>query len=122
MQKVSRSFRANSHFEPFNSLLVNDPLQPKFLSVQWVRALMSWVDALDDWPAEASQFPLWIFQGNADEVVDFEWNIPCLQKRFERAQVHYIEGARHHLANEAADLTHTLWPAVASILRQIRGG
>ncbi|MEY4587976.1 MAG: hypothetical protein RL497_52 [Pseudomonadota bacterium] len=118
MQKIARGLRINSHHEAFNTLLFQDPLQPQFLSVQWVRALIAWVDALDDWPAPPSSVPLWIFQGSADEVVDFEWNIPCLSQRFTHTQVRTIEGAKHHLANEAPALTKTLWPAVAEALDQ----
>jgi alpha-beta hydrolase superfamily lysophospholipase len=119
MQKIARSKRTNSHDQTFNTLLFNDPLQPQFLSVQWVRALMSWVDALDHWPASPSQVPLWIFQGSADEVVDFDWNIACLSSRFAQVQVQMIEGAKHHLANETPSLTAALWPAVADALRAV---
>lgn len=122
LQKVARGLRTNSHHEPFNQLLFNDPLQPQFLSVQWVRALMAWVDALDDWPGASSEQPLWIFQGTGDEVVDFEWNIPLLNTRFSRLQLVMIEGAKHHLANEAPHLTQHLWPAVTQALRSLRTG
>lgn len=122
LQKVTRGLRTNSHHEPFNQLLFSDPLQPQFLSVQWVRALMAWVDALDDWPGAMSDQPLWIFQGTGDEVVDFEWNIPCLNARFARLQVTMIENAKHHLANEAPHLTQHLWPAVAKVLHHLRAG
>ncbi|HMW50280.1 MAG TPA: alpha/beta fold hydrolase, partial [Cellvibrionaceae bacterium] len=120
LQKIARGLRINSHHEPFNQLLLQDPLQPQFLSVQWVRALMAWVDALDDWPGAPSAQPVWIFQGSGDEVVDFEWNLTCLTSRFARAHVHMIEGAKHHLANEAPEFTRTLWPAVASTLHKLR--
>ena len=120
MQKIARGLRINSHCETFNTLLFHDPLQPKFLSIQWVRALMAWVDALDDWPSGPSPVPLWIFQGTADEVVDYKWNIPLLTQRFAHTQVQAIEGAKHHLANEAPEFTQTLWPAVATALRSVR--
>lgn len=120
MHKVARNQRTNSHQQEFNDLLARDPLQAKFLAIQWVRALMAWVDALDDWPDGPSNFPLWIFQGSGDEVVDFQWNLECLQARFANAQVQFIEGAKHHLANESEPFTQNLWPAVATILRQIR--
>ncbi|MFO1368656.1 MAG: alpha/beta hydrolase [Marinagarivorans sp.] len=122
LQKVTRGLRTNSHHEPFNQLLFNDPLQPQFLSVQWVRALMAWVEAVDDWPGPCSNLPVWIFQGTDDEVVDFEWNIACLSARFCRLNVAMIEGAKHHLANEAPHLTQTLWPAVAQVLQGLRKG
>lgn len=120
LQKIARGLRSNSHHEPFNRLLFSDPLQPQFLSVQWVRALMAWVDALDDWPGAASELPLWIFQGSGDEVVDFEWNLTCLTTRFACTQVRMIAGAKHHLVNEAPEFTDALWPAVANALRSLQ--
>ena len=79
--------------------LRTDPLQVQKISVQWAGALIRWVENfLTALPVNC---PLLLIQGTGDTTVDWRYNIPHIMEKFPQAQVHYLQGARHHLANES---------------------
>ncbi len=121
MRRLRRDFSfPNSHDAEFHSFLrYYDPLQAKWLSIDWVGALNEWVDGFAAQPKIDS--PLLIIQGTADRVVDWRHNVPAIQGRFPNNQVNYIEGAMHHLANEADAWRKAVFTGIGQFLRQ-RGG
>jgi len=99
---VGRKFMSNSGDQQFLDFVRADPLQSDRLPVQWVGAMRHWIHEFQSHPV--TDFAPVIIQGDADETVDWQWNLPMIRQKFPAAELHVIEGARHHLANEANDL------------------
>ena len=99
---VARKFVSNSGDQQFLDFVRADPMQSDHLPVQWVGAMRRWVHEFRSHPV--TDFAPVIIQGTADKTVDWKWNVPMIREKFPAAQLHVIEGARHHLANEANDL------------------
>jgi lysophospholipase len=101
-RRVKRAFAINSHDEEFLRFLENDdPLQARYLKVDWVRSLRAYLKDFEQ--AETSPVPLHIVQGTGDTTVDWRYNLPKLIGKFPNARTHMIEGARHHLVNESEE-------------------
>ncbi|RFQ20759.1 alpha/beta hydrolase, partial [Pseudomonas sp. ATCC 13867] len=54
--------------------------------------------------ASPGQQSLLVIQGDADETVDWQYNLRVLEDKFERIECLLLTGARHHLANESETL------------------
>jgi alpha-beta hydrolase superfamily lysophospholipase len=118
LRRLRRDFSfPNSHDAEFHSFLrYSDPLQAKWLSIDWVGALNEWVEGFAARPEVAT--PSLIVQGTADRVVDWRHNVPAIQSHFPNNQVNYIKGAMHHLANEADAWRKPVFTGVGQFLRQ----
>lgn len=118
IKRLKRDFSfPNSHDAEFHNFLrYYDPLQAKWLSIEWIGALHEWVDGFSHQPKDLT--PLLIVQGTADRVVDWHYNVPTIQERFPNCQVNYIEGAMHHLANEADSWRKPVFASLGQFLRQ----
>ncbi|WP_163836122.1 alpha/beta hydrolase [Spartinivicinus ruber] len=100
IRNVKRSYAPNSHDEAFLDFVKNkDPLQPSHSSVKWLGALKQWIKRIEQMPA-SSLSPI-IIQGKDDQTVDWQYNIPVLQKLFSEPTIYYHSTARHHLVNES---------------------
>lgn len=96
---VSRSFTTNSHREGFCEFLADkDPLQTRHISVEWVGAMIKWVKSFDSY--ESVDIETIVIQGDADETVYWEKNIPRIEKKFPQCRTVMVEGAMHHLCKE----------------------
>ena len=99
-KQVKRKVSDSSSDKDFLKLVsAGDPLQSAFLSVQWVGALIRWIPRIEKANYRAPYSPV-IIQGTNDKTVDWKHNMKVLQARFTEPKIHYLEGARHHLANE----------------------
>lgn len=117
IRRVNRDFSiASSHDEQFLNFLRNhDPLQSRTLSLRWVGALFDWVNKF---PAQPSVLtPLLVVQGTEDYVVDWQHNVPAIQQHFSDAQISYIQGAMHHLPNEAEPWRKAIFTSITQSLR-----
>lgn len=100
VDSIPRRFTANSSDAEFLEFLQNrDPLQPRTLPTAWVGALARWIPHIES-AAPGSQ-SLLVVQGDADETVDWRYNLKVLEDKFERIECLLLSGARHHLANES---------------------
>ena len=99
---VPRRFERNSGDAEFLRFLRADPLQSRRISVQWVGALRRWLP--DFLAAAPSPRPLLVVQGDADDTVDWRYNLPQIRRLFPQAETHMLKTARHHLANETEAL------------------
>ncbi len=100
IKSVPRGFQQSSHDEAFCDFLRNeDPLQPDFVSIAWVGAMLDWAKNFDAMPE--IQVPTLLVQGTKDSTVAFEYNIENYKKKIKDLNLHLVEGARHHLAGEA---------------------
>ena len=118
IKHLRRDFsQPNSHDAEFHSFLrYYDPMQAKSLSIEWVGALSEWIESFAQQPQV--DIPLLIVQGTADRVVDWRYNLPVIQQRFRHTQVNLIEGAMHHLANEAEVWRKAVFTSTTQFLRQ----
>lgn len=107
---VERKFMANSGDAEFLSFVRGDPLQSRRLPVQWVGAMRQWIREFSEHPV--TDFAPLIVQGDADETVDWRWNLPMIRQKFPRAEVRMLPGARHHLVNEVQELRQEVFAAL----------
>lgn len=99
---IARRFSENSNDPDFLPFLQADPLQPVRLPTAWVGALARWIPRIESAPA-CSRRPL-VIQGEADKTVDWRHNLEVLKTKFDQPQVLLLPEARHHLANETAEI------------------
>ncbi|MES2870265.1 MAG: alpha/beta hydrolase [Pseudomonadota bacterium] len=99
---IERRFSENSNDPDFLPFLQADPLQPKRLPTAWVGAMARWIPRVEAASPSARQ-PL-VIQGQADKTVDWPHNLKVLQTKFNQPQVLLLPEARHHLANETAEI------------------
>ena len=78
-----------------------DPLQARKLPLSWIDAMVEWMVHFEH-HAESDLSPL-VIQGEHDATVDWKYNLSVLNQKF-NPRVLRIEGARHHLVNEAEDI------------------
>ena len=115
--RVTRSFTVNSNDAEFCQFLKkSDPLQVRYVSVRWVRAMLCW--GKDFSRARPNALPVFVIQGTGDETVDFELNLRLLARKFSRLSVLKVEGAKHHLVREAAPWRSKVY---AGVLQFIQG-
>lgn len=118
LKSVARDFSvANTHDAEFHNFLKSyDPLQSRRISTRWVGALNEWVAGFAQQPVVDT--PLLVVQGTADRVVDWQANIPQIKAHFSCVQVNMIEGAKHHLANEADPWRKAIYTSISQFFRQ----
>ncbi len=110
----------NSHDAEFHNFLrYYDCLQPRKLCITWIGALHQWVNKFAQQPVV--DVPILIVQGTADNVVDWGYNVGAIQKHFPHHQLNYVEGAMHHLANEADPWRQAIYNGIGQFFRQRRG-
>jgi len=98
-QYIKRKFSVNSNDKAFLHFQKSeDPLQSKYLSAQWVGALIKWIPFIES--RRSIDLPVTIIQGKQDGTVDWRHNIKVLEKKFKGSEVLYFSNARHHLVNE----------------------
>ena len=96
---VPRTFKQSSNDPEFTDFIRDkDPLQAKSLSAQWVGALKEWIPFMEHHaPVE---FPVLIIQGEKDETVDWQHNVPFYQYLFGKVEVIFLKNLRHQVVNE----------------------
>lgn len=100
---IPRRFSENSGDAEFLDFLRNrDPLQPRSLPTAWVGALARWIPRIEKAP-RSLQRPV-IVQGEADMTVDWRHNLQVLEDKFNAPEILRLPVARHHLANECAEI------------------
>ena len=102
VDSIERKFVHNSSDTDFLEFLKRDPLQSLRLPVRWVTALRAWQATLPS--ADLEVGPALIVQGDADQTVDWEFNLEVYQRLFPGSEVELLPGAGHQLANESAVL------------------
>lgn len=112
---LKRTFAANSSDPQFLDFLRRDPLQSQRLSLQWVSALKRWLADLQ--LADLGVGPALIVQGDADQTVEWRYNIRAYCELFPHGHIEMLPGARHQLANEAAKIRAAYLAVVAEYLR-----
>lgn len=110
-----RSFTINSNDHRFVSFLKElDPLQSKWLAVDWLSALKVWVKALEQ--RQSVTRDIAIVQGTADQTVDWQHNIEVITSLFQSVKTVYVEGGHHHLVNEEESIRQAVFQAIKAEL------
>jgi alpha-beta hydrolase superfamily lysophospholipase len=110
VDRIPRRFADNSQDAEFLAFVRTDPLQSRTISVKWIGALRRW---LEDFRLRKPRTEaMLVVQGDADETVDWRYNIPRIRQLFPRARFHFVPGGRHHLANESADIRSDIYKVI----------
>lgn len=113
---IPRRFSANSTDPAFLAFLQhNDPLQPRTLPTAWVGAMARWIPRIER--ARRSPLRPLVVQGEEDMTVDWRYNLAVLAQKFDQPDILRIPGARHHLANEHADIRRRYFAFLSERLR-----
>ncbi|MBA2779795.1 alpha/beta hydrolase [Billgrantia kenyensis] len=121
VQSLPRRFGPNSTDAEFAAFLrERDPLQPEYLSLNWVSAMRRWMPQLLALPS--SDLPTLILQGEQDLTVDWEWNLSVLERKFPQARIHRHPEARHHLVNEAEPIRTILFATLDEFVAELEPG
>lgn len=113
---VDRKFTRNTSDGAFLETLKRDPLQPGQMSLRWIKALARWLNQLTQ--TDLGVGDILVVQGDADETVDWQYNVPVVQELFPGSTVEYLSGAGHQLANEAAPMRSDYLARMKSWLQQ----
>lgn len=98
-----RSFRRNTRDEDFLHFIRHeDPLQARWIPVEWVQSLRRWVTHIHRFPP--ADYPVWVVQGERDSTVNGPYNIRFLRRRFRVPVSLTLRDASHQLANERDDI------------------
>ncbi len=76
-----------------------DPLQARFVAVEWVSAMRRWVTSIEK--NEPLMMPVTIIQGQQDTTVDWRHNVIKLRTLLPRSTVTLLPEGRHHLVNDS---------------------
>lgn len=91
-----------------------DPLQVKYASIKWTKAMLDWNDSLTN--MKALPIKLTILQGNEDDVVEWRYNLPFLKKIFPATRNYMITNGRHQLFNELEGIRINVFQTLLKIL------
>jgi alpha-beta hydrolase superfamily lysophospholipase len=117
VRSLHRTFSSNSHDENFlHFLKALEPLQHHRLPMPWLKALRVWVRYFKALPA--CQHALCVIQGEEDSTVDWRFNVPLIEQKFARVELHYLPLARHHLVNEREDIRAVVFERVLAYLEK----
>lgn len=109
--QLPRNFRANSHDPEFVEFVKKqDPLQCRFLKMEWVSAMDQWLKWFTGLPA--SEARLQVIQGEGDTTVDWRYNLKVIEEKFPGAEVLRVHKAKHHLVGETEDLRGQVFSAI----------
>ena len=117
--RVDRDFEVHTHDQEFLQFIRNnDPLQSRYLSVDWVRSLLRYTRKFAAAPSR--QETLEIIQGTDDHTVDWKFNLAAFVKKFPNTRTYLVKDARHHLANESAHYRARIFAILDDILNRTR--
>lgn len=85
----------------YNEANTTDLLSGKYAPISWAKALINWNER-NIYYGKSEQ-KIIIFQGDLDEVVDYEYNIPYLESKFSSVTVHKIKNSKHSIQNEIGE-------------------
>jgi alpha-beta hydrolase superfamily lysophospholipase len=103
LKKIARRFGQNSGDPDFIDFVHRrDPLQSSVLAVSWIGSMLRWASEFEGLTALSR--PMLIIQGQADEAVDWSYNLAAIRRKFQQVETFMLPAARHHLANEVGHI------------------
>lgn len=114
-RKVARNIYQSSHDPDFVRFIqYEDPLQSRFLKTAWVGAMKKWLELFPFLDAISGN--VLVVQGEADETLDWRYNLTQLRSHLRGAQYYCLPGASHHLANEREELRQQVFGQIRQFL------
>ena len=101
-----RTITDNAENAEFLALMHADPLQADVLPVQWVTAMVQWMQAFAH--HAHTGIPVRMIQGDDDKTVDGPWGIQRVAQMF-HLDLLEVQGGRHHLVNESEAKRELMW-------------
>lgn len=117
--RVPRVFRTNSSDTEFLRFVREDPLQIRHVPFAWQRALRAWDERIKTCSPRDKE--ALVVQGSRDTSIDLAYNERFLRRKLPRARSVVIDGARHHLVNEARPLRDQVLDALRCYLASAAG-
>jgi alpha-beta hydrolase superfamily lysophospholipase len=114
VNNVPRIFRDNTSDPAFLEAVRSDPMQPRQTSLAWVQALVNWNQRIATYPP--SMRPVFIIQGEEDDVVDWGYNLVFLRNKFPNATIETIEEGKHQLLGERAEMRRQVFAFIDQAL------
>ncbi|TXJ08447.1 MAG: alpha/beta hydrolase [Acinetobacter sp.] len=114
-RQVPRHFKRNNHNPEFLRFVrLQDPLQPRTMSMDWILAMTRWMVQMENRPA--CRIPVWLAQGALDQTVDWRYNIEYIRRKFRLQTSLILEEGSHQLINERADIRAALTGLIPAFL------
>jgi|TARA_B110000879_G_scaffold131516_1_gene172535 alpha-beta hydrolase superfamily lysophospholipase len=108
---MNRVFRKNSQDTEFLDFVRHmDPFQPHRLPAAWVAAMAEWVVEIGR--CSENEFAINVIQGDQDSTLDWQHNMRLLQIKFPNMHLKMVQGAGHHMVNEAPALREEIFGAL----------
>ncbi|NLW05175.1 MAG: alpha/beta hydrolase [Pseudomonadaceae bacterium] len=99
VKNLPRKFTANSNdIEYLNFAKKQDCLQSRQLPLAWIIALGRWIKIIEN--TKPSSAKALIIQGDNDSTVDWQYNLPVLNRLLPQAVTCIIKGGGHQLLND----------------------
>jgi alpha-beta hydrolase superfamily lysophospholipase len=118
LKKVHRVKSTNSHdIEFVRFVRSQDPLQYKWIAVNWIGAMLEWADLVESGSCQDGHMT--VIQGTDDKTVDWQHNIQVLRRLYSEIDVLLVEGGRHHLANEGLPWREQVFSKIQYVLKRI---
>ncbi|MGY8869022.1 MAG: alpha/beta hydrolase [Pseudomonadales bacterium] len=119
LKRIRRFHSNNSHDADFLRFIRSeDPLQKQWVAVNWVGAMLEWVDLIEG--SQPQSIAITLIQGTDDSTVDWKHNLPELQRLFPDIEVTLVEEGRHHLANEGLPWRRQVFDKISEVLMRIK--
>jgi len=111
ISQIKRNFKANSGDGDFlNFLKHSDPLQSRYIPLEWVGSMKRWTEEFHDLPINHQSMT--IVQGDSDMTLDWHYNLAKFQQKLPNAKIEMIAGGQHHLVNETESLRKQAFAAM----------
>ncbi len=107
LQSIKRKLTASSSDPQLLPFLKADPLQADRIPIEWIGAMKGWVGEVRS--MTPCEYPVSVIQGTADKTLAWRSNLRLLGRKFPRARVERVEGAQHHMVNEAPALRERIF-------------
>lgn len=115
VKQVPRGFADSSQDREFLAFVRRDPLQSPVIPVCWVTALRRWIPRFLG--GAGCNKPVLVIQGDADDTVDWRFNLAEVKRLFPAMELHMVPSGRHHLANELGGLRDGYLERIAEYLQ-----
>lgn len=114
-RQVPRHFKRNNHNPEFLRFVrLQDPLQARTMSMDWILALSKWMLEMEKRPA--CRIPVWLAQGALDQTVDWRYNLAFIRRKFRLQTALILEEGSHQLINERKDIRAALTGLIPAFL------
>jgi alpha-beta hydrolase superfamily lysophospholipase len=108
---LKRRFGLSSHDHEFLRFIrQKDIFQPKNMPMPWFVAAEKWAREFEG--CAGNNFSVNVIQGTGDTTLDWRYNLRLFKQKLPNMTLHVINGAYHHMANEAEDFRNQIFAAI----------